>query len=129
MFTSNGEWDMVGLSQCNKMEYYPDSDKPKTDVTFQIVFSRRAHYYIFNLMMPSLLITLLASLAFFLPPQSQGKVNLGVTFLLSMTVFLKIVAESIPPTNTVPVLGMYDFNYSFRYALICSALTNLSYYG
>ncbi|XP_072041760.1 neuronal acetylcholine receptor subunit alpha-10-like isoform X1 [Amphiura filiformis] len=108
VFESNGEWDMIGLSSCNNVEYYPDDpDIPYTDVTFYINFSRRPHYYVFNLMMPSLLITLLASLAFLLPPQSQGKVQLGVTFLLSMTVFLMIVAESIPPTNTVPVIGQY----------------------
>ncbi|XP_072041767.1 neuronal acetylcholine receptor subunit alpha-10-like isoform X7 [Amphiura filiformis] len=108
VFESNGEWDMIGLSSCNNVEYYPDDpDIPYTDVTFYINFSRRPHYYVFNLMMPSLLITLLASLAFLLPPQSQGKVQLGVTFLLSMTVFLMIVAESIPPTNTVPVIGEY----------------------
>ncbi|XP_072041766.1 neuronal acetylcholine receptor subunit alpha-10-like isoform X6 [Amphiura filiformis] len=108
VFTTNGEWDMMGLSSCNNVEYYPDDpDIPYTDVTFYINFSRRPHYYVFNLMMPSLLNTLLASLAFLLPPQSQGKVNLGVTFLLSMTVFLMIVAKSIPPTNTVPVIGQY----------------------
>ena len=104
---------MIGLSSCNNVEFYPDDPGiPYTDVTFYINFKRRPHYYIFNLMMPSLLITLLASLAFLLPPQSQGKVNLGVTFLLSMTVFLMIVAESIPPTNTVPVIGR-TYVYTF----------------
>ena len=71
VFTSNGEWDMIGLSSCNNVEFYPDDPGiPYTDVTFYINFSRRAHFYVFNLMMPSLLITLLASLAFLLPPQS-----------------------------------------------------------
>ena len=105
MFTSNGEWDIAGLKHCEHTGPYDNETGPPNDATFNIIFVRRPQYYIFNLMMPSVLITLLASLAFLLPPQSQGKVNLGVTFLLSMTVFLKIVAKSLPPTNTVPVLG------------------------
>ena len=106
VFMSNGEWDMTGISTVDNLVYYPDDPGvPFTDTTFTIKFSRRSEFYVFNLMMPSCLICLMAALAFLLPPTSQGKVNLGVTFLLSMTVFLMIVAESIPPTNQVPVIG------------------------
>ncbi|XP_038070859.1 neuronal acetylcholine receptor subunit alpha-9-like [Patiria miniata] len=108
VFNSNGEWDMTGINTSNNVEYYPDDPGiPFTDCKFTIKFSRRSEFYVFNLMMPSCLICLMAALAFLLPPTSQGKVNLGVTFLLSMTVFLMIVAESIPPTNQVPVIGQY----------------------
>ncbi|XP_033633008.1 neuronal acetylcholine receptor subunit alpha-10-like [Asterias rubens] len=108
VFMSNGEWDMTGISTVDNLVYYPDDPGvPFTDTTFTIKFSRRSEFYVFNLMMPSCLICLMAALAFLLPPTSQGKVNLGVTFLLSMTVFLMIVAESIPPTNQVPVIGQY----------------------
>ncbi|XP_022091688.1 neuronal acetylcholine receptor subunit alpha-10-like isoform X1 [Acanthaster planci] len=108
VFNSNGEWDMTGINTSNNVEYYPDDPGiPFTDCKFTIMFTRRSEFYVFNLMMPSCLICLMAALAFLLPPTSQGKVNLGVTFLLSMTVFLMIVAESIPPTNQVPVIGQY----------------------
>ncbi|XP_054766018.1 neuronal acetylcholine receptor subunit alpha-10-like [Lytechinus pictus] len=108
VFISNGEWDMKGLTWVNNVEYYPDDPGvPYTDVTFTVYFQRRSQFYVFNLLIPASIITLMASMAFLLPPTSQGKVTLGVTFLLSKTVFLMIVAESMPPTNEVPILGEY----------------------
>ncbi|XP_071828196.1 neuronal acetylcholine receptor subunit alpha-7-like isoform X2 [Apostichopus japonicus] len=107
-FTANGEWDMSRIVALNNVEYYPDDPGvPYTDVTFKIYFHRRSQFYVFNLIMPASLITIMASLAFLLPPTSQGKINLGTTFMLSKTVFLMIVAESMPPTDKVPILGIY----------------------
>ncbi|KAJ8025653.1 Neuronal acetylcholine receptor subunit alpha-9 [Holothuria leucospilota] len=107
-FIGNGEWDIVNIDAMNNKEYYPDDPGvPYHDVTFTVHFQRRSQFYVFNLIMPATLITLMASLAFLLPPTSQGKINLGTTFMLSKTVFLMIVAESMPPTDEVPVLGQY----------------------
>ncbi|XP_033103072.1 neuronal acetylcholine receptor subunit alpha-10-like isoform X2 [Anneissia japonica] len=108
VFVSNGEWDMYDLSAKNNVEYYPDDPGvPFTDVTFTIYFQRRSLYYVFHLITPCFLIAIMASLAFLLPPESQGKVNMGVTFLLSMTVFLMVVADAVPHTNEVPIIGQY----------------------
>lgn len=42
--------------------------------------------------------------------------NLGVTILLSLTVFLNMVAETMPATSdAVPLLGMIIFNYPILY--------------
>ena len=44
--------------------------------------------------------------AFLLPPESGEKVNLGVTVLLSICVFLLMVSEKIPETSdNIPVLS------------------------
>ncbi|XP_071949198.1 neuronal acetylcholine receptor subunit alpha-9-like isoform X2 [Antedon mediterranea] len=108
VFVSNGEWDMYGLESKNNAEYYPDDPGvPFTDVTFTILFQRRSLYYVFHLITPCFLIAIMAALAFLLPPESQGKVNMGVTFLLSMTVFLMVVADAVPHTNEVPIIGQY----------------------
>ena len=45
-------------------------------------------------------------LVFMLPPESGEKVSLGVTVLLSMTVYQLLIAETIPPTSEViPLIG------------------------
>lgn len=47
-----------------------------------------------------------ALLGFYMPCDSGEKVTLGITTLLSMTVFLMLVAESMPPTSdTLPLIG------------------------
>ncbi len=58
--------------------------------------------------LPCLLITLVAFLGFYLPPGSHEKVSIGITTLLSITVFLLLVAELMPPTSEqLPLLGIY----------------------
>uniref|UniRef100_A0A1B0DDX7 Neurotransmitter-gated ion-channel transmembrane domain-containing protein n=1 Tax=Phlebotomus papatasi TaxID=29031 RepID=A0A1B0DDX7_PHLPP len=47
----------------------------------------------------------MALLGFTLPPDSGEKLSLGVTILLSLTVFLNMVAETMPATSdAVPLL-------------------------
>ncbi len=61
--------------------------------------------------MPSLLITLVGFLIFLIPPDSGEKVGMGVTTLLSMTVFLMVVAENMPPnSDSVPIIAIYYFS-------------------
>lgn len=69
---------------------------------------RRPLFYVFNMVFPCMLITLVAFLGFYLPPGSTEKVSIGITTLLSITVFLMLVAESMPPTSEqLPLLGIY----------------------
>ena len=50
-------------------------------------------------------LALVAMLTFFLPPESGEKISLGISVLLSLTLFLLMVAETMPPTSAVPVIG------------------------
>ena len=67
---------------------------------------RKPLFYVFNMILPCLLITLVALLGFYIPNDSGEKVSMGITTLLSMTVFLMLVTESMPPTSDVlPLVG------------------------
>ena len=53
-------------------------------------------------------------LVFYLPPDSGEKVSLGVTVLLALTVFLLIVAETMPPqSENIPLIGEIIFTESY----------------
>jgi len=68
--------------------------------------TRRSLFYIINLIFPCLLIYAVSFLGFFLPVESGEKVNLEITILLALVVFLLIVGETLPPTpDAIPVLG------------------------
>ncbi|XP_024085262.1 acetylcholine receptor subunit alpha-type acr-16 isoform X5 [Cimex lectularius] len=87
---------------------YQCCPEPYVDVTFTIKIRRRTLYYFFNLIVPCVLISSMALLGFTLPPDSGEKLTLGVTILLSLTVFLNLVAESMPTTSdAVPLIGTY----------------------
>ena len=67
---------------------------------------RKPLYYLFNLLLPCLFISMTTILVFYLPAASGEKVSLGVTVLLTLAVFLLMLAESMPPqSETVPILG------------------------
>ncbi|KAL5007457.1 hypothetical protein ScPMuIL_016263 [Solemya velum] len=60
------------------------------------------------MVLPCILITLVALLGFYIPSDSGEKVTMGITTLLSMTVFMMLVAENMPPTSDVlPLIGLY----------------------
>uniref|UniRef100_A0A2D4J7L0 Neurotransmitter-gated ion-channel transmembrane domain-containing protein n=2 Tax=Micrurus lemniscatus lemniscatus TaxID=129467 RepID=A0A2D4J7L0_MICLE len=86
---------------------YGCCSEPYPDVTFTLILKRKSSFYIFNLLLPCLLISFLAPLGFYLPADSGEKVSLGVTVLLSLTVFQLMVAESMPPSDNVPLIGKY----------------------
>lgn len=80
---------------------------PYPDITFTLHLKRRASFYIFNLLIPCMMISFLAPLGFYLPADSGEKVSLGVTVLLALTVFQLLVAESMPPSESVPLIGEF----------------------
>lgn len=82
---------------------------PYPDITFTLHLKRRASFYIFNLLIPCMMISFLAPLGFYLPADSGEKVSLGVTVLLALTVFQLLVAESMPPSESVPLIGESRF--------------------
>ena len=54
-----------------------------------------------------LLIYAVSFLGFFLPTESGDKVNLEITVLLALVVFLLIAGETLPPTpDAIPALGL-----------------------
>ena len=114
-------------------QVYDCCPEPYLDITFQIKIRRRTLYYFFNLIIPCVLIASMAVLGFTLPSDSGEKLSLGriplcvnyhcyfppqmrhncwarisfqgVTILLSLTVFLNMVAETMPVTSSNPLLG------------------------
>lgn len=108
LYMQNGEWNLIAMpAKLNKV-YYNCCPYPYYDVTLNLIIKRKPLYYVFNLILPCALISCLTLIKFFLPPESGEKVGLGITVLLAMTVFLLLVAETLPATSDdVPLLGQY----------------------
>ena len=76
---------------------------------YHIILERRPLFFMLNLMLPCSLITLIAMLSFCVTPDSGEKVGLGVTVLLSLSVFLLIISDQMPPSSEVPLIFIYFF--------------------
>ncbi|KAJ0056734.1 hypothetical protein NL108_013281, partial [Boleophthalmus pectinirostris] len=107
-YTSNGEWDLVEVPGEKTDKKYPCCEEPYPDITYTVVMRRRTLYYGLNLLIPCILISTLALLVFLLPADSGEKISLGITVLLSLTVFMLLVAEIMPATSdSVPLIAQY----------------------
>ena len=106
----NQEWHVDKVTVERHEKTYACCIEPYPDVTFTIHMTRRSLFYIVNLIFPCLLIYAVSFLGFFLPVESGEKVNLQITILLALVVFLLIVGETLPPTpDAIPVLGKSIF--------------------
>ncbi|XP_061301173.1 neuronal acetylcholine receptor subunit alpha-9, partial [Pezoporus flaviventris] len=106
-FVEDVEWEIHGMPAVKNVITYGCCSEPYPDVTFTLILKRKSSFYIFNLLLPCILISFLAPLGFYLPADSGEKVSLGVTVLLALTVFQLMVAEIMPPSENVPLIGKY----------------------
>ncbi|XP_076252716.1 neuronal acetylcholine receptor subunit alpha-10-like isoform X1 [Rhynchophorus ferrugineus] len=106
-YQANGEFDLVSFSSVKHIEYYSCCSEPYPDITYIIKLKRRPLFYVFNLILPCILINGIALLVFYVPSESGEKVTLGISALLSMTVFLMTIRETLPPTEKTPLISMY----------------------
>ncbi|TMS13267.1 neuronal acetylcholine receptor subunit alpha-7 [Larimichthys crocea] len=107
-YTANGEWDLVEVTGQKNQRIYDCCLEPYPDITYTMVMRRRTLFYGLNLLIPCVLISTLALLVFLLPADSGEKISLGITVLLSLTVFMLLVAEIMPATSdSVPLIAQY----------------------
>lgn len=105
-FVGHGEWELIDSKAVRNVVIYPCCNEPFPDVTFTLHIRRRTIYYLYNVIIPSVMLSSLALLGFWLHPDGGEKVTLGLTVLLSLSVFILLIAENTPATSFyIPLLG------------------------
>ena len=105
-FIDNGEWNLNGMPVTRTEFKYACCKHTFAVLDFSINMNRRSLFYVMNLLVPCMLVSALTMLSFYLPADAGEKVTLCITILLSLTVFLLLVAETMPPTSDViPLIG------------------------
>ncbi|XP_076105583.1 neuronal acetylcholine receptor subunit alpha-10-like isoform X1 [Mytilus galloprovincialis] len=115
----NVEWEIPRVPAVKHIEQYSIHSDPFVDLTYNLFLKRKPRFYEANIILPSLIITFLATLGFLLPVESGEKVSLEVTVMLSLTVFQLLVADRLPPSDEArPLLGEF-----FTFTFILSGIT------
>ncbi|WAQ93627.1 LGC4-like protein, partial [Mya arenaria] len=92
-YVHSSEWSLLEYTPRRQLEKFSCCPDDVPFMKYDIVIKRRPLFYLFNMVMPCILITLVALLGFYMPPESGEKVSMGITTLLSIVVFLMIVSE------------------------------------
>ncbi|CAG7723103.1 unnamed protein product [Allacma fusca] len=104
-YWKSGTWDIIEVPAY--LNVYP-GNHTETDITFFITIRRKTLFYTVNLILPTVLISFLCVLVFYLPAEAGEKVTLGISILLSLVVFLLLVSKILPPTSLVlPLIAKY----------------------
>ncbi|XP_050419433.1 neuronal acetylcholine receptor subunit alpha-10 isoform X2 [Patella vulgata] len=118
-YVNSTEWVLHKYIQKREVVHFSCCPEPYVFINYIIQIRRRPLFYLFNLVMPCVLITFVALMGFYMPSDSGEKISMGITTLLSMTVFLMILAENMPPTSDVlPLVGLY---YGITIAIVSFA--------
>ncbi|KAK0398613.1 hypothetical protein QR680_002674 [Steinernema hermaphroditum] len=120
-FYDNQEWLLMDANLSNGTLPYIGNESFSM-VYMSLLLRRQSFYYVFNLVFPTTLVSLVAVIGFHAPINATGrresKFRLGIMTLLSMSVMLlmlvdemKFALESIPGQrgsfSDVPLLGIY----------------------
>ncbi|CAF5186667.1 unnamed protein product, partial [Rotaria magnacalcarata] len=107
-YVVNGEWDLLDTSYQVNVVRYPCCPEPFPDITFYVRIRRRVLYYLYSVVFPCVMLSILTLLVFCLPPESGEKIALGITVLLAFSVFMLAIAESMPETSEhIPLISLY----------------------
>ncbi|XP_046544567.1 neuronal acetylcholine receptor subunit alpha-10-like [Haliotis rubra] len=107
-YVNNSEWELLSVTLKKNNRQYECCADAHPDLTFILHIRRKTFYYIFNIIVPCIMLSILTLLTFWLPPTSGEKVTLGLNVFLAFSMFMLLVAEEVPATSeAVPLIGIY----------------------
>ncbi|XP_045606644.2 acetylcholine receptor subunit beta-type acr-3-like [Procambarus clarkii] len=80
---------------------------PMSTIRYYLQVQRRTIFSLFFFIMPGILINFCALMVFSLPAESGEKIGLGINSMLAMMVFLMAMTDNLPPTEKLPLAGVY----------------------
>ncbi|GMS80813.1 hypothetical protein PENTCL1PPCAC_2988, partial [Pristionchus entomophagus] len=124
----SSEWRMKLHGSRYRLE--PDTNKEDpTMIYFDLLLSRRPSFWIFLMIIPSFLLGFLILLGLFFGKEKNNlnvSVDLGLIAFTSFTFIIGILADSLPQSDHISILGRYIV---FELFIITAAILSVSLHG
>ena len=116
-WTEHEQWRLDGYSVD-----FPDIRKTSGDIhagiTFSLLLSRKAGYYLMNIIVPSLILSTLELVTFSLPPNQTIRIEVSFMCLLAYSMFQSMISDDLPKSaDQTPLLSIYFTIMMFYIAL------------
>lgn len=109
-FLDHQEWKVLNFTPRKYQKCFDTINECYSYIDYEMIIQRKPLYYLVNMIAPALLITELCSLGLFSRSNSNGerseKITLGLTAILSLSVFLLMISDIMPRSSlVVPLFG------------------------
>lgn len=100
-FDRNEEWEVLNA--------YPRdyTGTGATQIHFDLVVKRKSSYIVLTVLLPVILLSVLNIFSFVLPIDSGEKMGTSMAIFLTFAVFLTIINDSLPKTDSIPPFTVY----------------------
>jgi len=114
-YIESGEWELISVSFERIVGFYPCCPtEPYPSIVFTIHLRRRILYFLFNIIIPCIWLSIICLVGFWLPPDSGEKITLGnyeyKMFLFSNLRFQALIYHFQRNHSPVSLFCIYAFN-------------------
>ncbi|KAL1277530.1 hypothetical protein QQF64_024203 [Cirrhinus molitorella] len=108
LFQAQGEWELIKINVTKAIINVIYEDLNLDQLIYQITIKRRPLLYFINFMLPVFIFLVLDVMSFFIHGRGTDKLSFKMTLLLSISVFLLILNDTLPSTaDQIPLIGVY----------------------
>lgn len=119
----NGEWAVDGTSSNISSRGEGDDEYGSVDAIVKI--KRRSTYYIINILVPAIAISILSLLTFGVPVESGERLAYALTILLSLSVYITYIGSIMPMYSVNMPIIFYLLLGLFMMSSMCVVMTVL----
>ena len=98
-YEENSQWSLISTKVEVENQQHVTPNKKHSVIKMELVIKRKPAHYIFNLIVPLMLISVLNALTFILPAGSGERAGYAVTVYLALAVFYTVTAEILPANS------------------------------
>lgn len=98
-YMTSSEFELISAKAQRNVVTYSCCPEPYPDVTFTLHLRRKPGFFLYNIIIPCLVIASLAILTFVLPPEIGERVTLVIESFLALSFVVLMVSDNVPVTS------------------------------